>query len=114
MTQPRRWFQIHLSTAVLLMLTASLLLWLNLRLASRVETIHWRGATTRGVDYITWYSYGFPLTVYEWSPQVAGEALQARWKPPPSWFDELDEWFQTSVPARAGANLILCSLLLVI
>ncbi|MBI3828917.1 MAG: hypothetical protein HY291_05345 [Planctomycetes bacterium] len=54
--KPRRWFQLHLSTCVAMMLIAAGLLWLNVR---PITNPMWEGAE---LDFLT--GYGWPLIHY--------------------------------------------------
>ena len=55
-TKKRRWFQIHLSTAVVLMITAGVLMWANLR--------EQRGGTKCRPHEWGFY-YGWPISLFE-------------------------------------------------
>lgn len=54
--KPRRWFQLHLSTCVIMMFVASGLVWLNVRANSNPQ---FEGNT---IDYLD--GYGWPLYYY--------------------------------------------------
>jgi hypothetical protein len=59
----RRRFQIHLSTAVVLMMVAALILWLNLQSKSwNPPSLSFPGIV---YPYTTFYGYGWPIKWYE-------------------------------------------------
>jgi hypothetical protein len=69
----RRFWQIHLSTAVVLMLASALLLYLNLTEHTRPYTIRWRDAVGTDSEDIMYFDRGFPCTYYSYSPRVSDD-----------------------------------------
>jgi hypothetical protein len=86
MTEPkRRWFQIHLSTAVVLTALSGTLLGLNLRTITSYEEIRYRFRGDGGPmkEMLIWYSRGFPFVYSRTSPQVSADELRSVTSPPP-------------------------------
>ncbi len=72
----RRWFQIHLNTAIVLMLSASGLVWLNVRLYRISEEHVYRGHLESGWDFLDGRGWPFCFqniasTTHKWRPPIA-------------------------------------------
>ena len=64
----RKWLQVHLSTAVLLMLAAGGLIWMNV--TGRHSELEWMSHSL--YNRIEIEKYGWPYTVVRWITEVSG------------------------------------------
>ena len=85
------WFQLHLSTATVLMFVAGGLLWANVRVTKASQLVHFRSVNGPGEETIIWFSKGFPVSFDRWSPTVSRDVLVLRGAPAPTFTDELYE-----------------------
>jgi len=71
---PRRWrFQIHLSTAVVLMFIAGALTWANMYPREKIFPMEWRGSH---IDY-AYSERGFPFSAYRYLPAVKPKSSES-------------------------------------
>jgi hypothetical protein len=103
----RKWFQIHLSTALVLMVVAGTLLGLNLLTTTSFEEIRYRSVNGPGIETLTWHSRGFPFVYSRVSPQVSPDELRLINSPPPGLLYYMRKSAYTWIALNAASGLVL-------